>query len=197
MNIRRALFCLLLPAGLASCGTIETGVAPDQPDSEVATLEGYRRYYLLYYEQGDISAVDGRRPDGFTGYTHAVRLPPGEHWIEIKLERYAFGGGGPYATCAFRFRFEARHSYQIKAHSLKADVGLLAHPLHDPYRGLITLNISAPERPDKTEDVATICATPHQILCVSDPDCGSGRHCDIQPGHEFGVCKWPDRGVPK
>lgn len=191
MDISRNLACLLLPAGLASCSTIETGVAPGQPNLEDATIEGYRRFYVLYYELGGISAVDGKRPGGFVGYADTVRLPPGEHWIEIKFERYAFGGGGSYATCAFKFRFEAQHRYQVKAHSLKADVGLLAHPLHDPYIGSITLGVSAPEGFEKTEDVATLCATPNQILCVKNSDCGSGRYCDMQSGHEFGVCKWP------
>lgn len=164
-------------------------MAPEQPDSEVAILEGYKRYYVLYYEQGDISAVDGKRSGGFAGSTSSVRLPPAEHWIEIMLERYVLGGG-PYATCAFRFRFEARHSHQIKAHSLKAKVGLLAHPAEDPYRGLLTLSITTPEGQETSENVTAICATPYQILCTDNPDCGAGRYCDTKPGHEFGVCRW-------
>ncbi len=189
--IRRAALAglsLWMLALLAACGTLETGADRELPDTKIAVLEGYKRYYVLYYEQGDISAVDGKRPDNILRYVNSVRLLPGEHWIEIKLARYAFGGGGPFAICAFRFRFEAQHRYQIKAHSLKADVGLLAHPSHTPYKGSISLETSAPGGGEKTENVAAVCTIPHQNLCLRDADCPSDYPCHTQPGFEFGTC---------
>ena len=194
--IRRAVLAgmsLWMLALLAACGTLETGADRELPDTGIAVLEGYKRFYVLYYEQGDISAVDGKRPDNLLGYVNSVRLLPGGHWIEIQLERYAFGGGGPFAICAFRFQFEARHRYQIKAHSLTADVGLLAHPSHSSYKGSISLETSTPGGTEKIENVAAVCATPHQNLCIKDSDCPSNYPCHTQPGFEFGTCSPRDR----
>jgi hypothetical protein len=184
---------LWMLALLTACGTLETGADRELPDTGIAILEGYKRFYVLYYEQGDISAVDGKRPDNLLGYVNSVRLLPGGHWIEIQLERYAFGGGGPFAICAFRFQFEAQRRYQIKAHSLTADVGLLAHPSHSPYKGSISLETSTPGGQEKTENVAAVCTTPHQNLCIKDSDCPSNYPCQTQPGFEFGACSPRDR----
>lgn len=191
-RIIRASVYFLLISLLAACGTLDTGVDPERPESEIAFLEGYKRYYVLYYEQGDISSVDGKRPGGILRYVNAVKLLPGEHWVEIRLERYVLGGGGPYATCAFKFQFEAQHRYQIEAHSLKADVGLLAHPLYTPYKGSISIEISTPDSHVRTESVTAVCTIPHEALCRQNSDCPSNYPCHKQQDFEFGTCN-PDR----
>lgn len=172
-------------AFLAACGTLETYPGPERPDSEIAVLEGYWRYLFLYTEEAGISAVDGKRASNLLGYVGSVRLLPGRHWIEFRLER----NYGPVARCSYEFEFEAQSYYRITALVAK---GLLAHPLSSPYNGSISMEVTAPGRAAQVLDVAAVC-TKGELLCRQDSDCPANYPCHMEPGFAFGTCIPRDR----
>jgi hypothetical protein len=184
--------CFSLLTLLAACSTLET--YPEQPersDAEIAVLKGYNRFYFIYWEQADVSSVDGKRA-GFPWSVSSVKLLPGRHWIEITQQRY-FGGGGGYAVCAFESDFEAQHLYQLKAHS-SASEGHWYENRPQPYKGSISIVVSAPGKARQTVTVTTECADGLPSFCRKDADCAHhpDNRCRSERGAVFGLCESGD-----
>lgn len=178
----------VVSAFLAACGTLQSYPGPERPDAELAVLEGYNRYYFVYWEQADISAVDGKRPSGVSGAVGSVRLLPGRHWIEIVKQSY-FGGGGGYTVCAFESDFQAGHRYKLKAHSSESASRWYEQPPLD--KGSISIEVSAPGLAAHTLRVATVCAKGLPSFCRQDADCAHhpNYHCRPEQDSAFGICE--------
>jgi hypothetical protein len=184
---------LLLLAMLSACGTLKTYPGPERPDAELAVLHGYHRIYLVYMEQVDISAVDGKRVDSFPWSVSSVPLLPGQQWIEITKQIY-FGGSGGYTVCAFESNFEAQHRYQLKAHSSKSE-GRWYEQRPPLYKGSISMKVAAAGEEKQVVTLATLCAQGLPSFCLQDSDCSHhpNYECRTSPAAAFGVCESPDR----
>ena len=137
----RAAVSFLMIASVAGCGTLKTYEEPERPDAEVAILEGYFRYYLLFLSQATISRIDDKAVS-----TSSIKFLPGHHRIEF--ERFGalvgIGGGlGGTRTCAFESDFQAGHLYKLKPHSDKI--------------GSTTIEVSAPGLASRAADIAIEC----------------------------------------
>lgn len=188
MCLRIGATCSLLPAVLAGCGTLHTWVGPERPDTEVAVLKGYDRYYLVYWDEAHVSSVDGLRPEGYAPWTSTARLLPGRHWVEVT--RHSTVGG--YSVCVFDAEFEAGRHYTLQAHGMRTDTPYLAQAYGGFYRGTLVLKVSAPASPAQLRKVDTLCAprgsTPS--FCAQDADCAHLSHTECRPALEsgFGTC---------
>lgn len=190
---RLALPCVLLTGLLAACGTLETYPVAEHPDAEVAVLEGYGRYYLLYWAEGYISAVDGVRPKLPALWARSVKLLPGKHWIEVYRDATVTGE----SVCAFEADFLAGHRYRLLASSAHADAPYFAQPEGEPHKGTLWMEVSAPGSPARTLSIAADCAprgsTPQ--LCRQDADCEDlpDHHCQPMTESSFGICRSRNR----
>lgn len=187
--LRRPRATALPGFALAACANLETAPGPDRPDAELAIVEGYFRFYFLFADRADITAVDGKRVAGFPWSVPTVRLVPGHHRLEITIQR-CFGGGGGYTECAFEADFAAGHHYQLVAHSGRADRPWYEH-LQDSYTGTIAMDIAVPGQPSRRETLATVCASGLPRFCRQDNDCPEHpRHtyrCQPANGTAFGI----------
>ena len=73
------------------------------PESELAVVEGYWHYQVLYDEELHIASIDGKRESGRSGwpYAYSVSLPSGRHWLQLAILR----NSGEIARCAFEWTF--------------------------------------------------------------------------------------------
>jgi len=176
-------------AFLAGCVLHETYGGPGVPENDLAVVQGYWHYLLLYDEEMHIVSVDGRRESGNKGwpYAYSISLPSGKHWLELAVLR----NSGELARCAFEWRFEAQTRYKIKA--LHHDQFLLAHPASSPFAASISMEMAARGKPALLLTVPAVCAT--SAMCRQDSDCPSNESCRFEPGYDFGTCKPPSSAV--
>ncbi|HEX5804576.1 MAG TPA: hypothetical protein VFY24_16275, partial [Azospira sp.] len=149
-------------------------------------------------------AVDGLRPALSEMFGSTSRMLPGRHWIEVAFESYFGGGGGTTDVCAFDIDVRPGHVYRVKAHSLTTDIGHLAKHGHPGlYRGLLALEIEAPETPGirdtpvqawEVRQVEATCSFAGGSLCRKDADCvpHPDIRCFPQAGFPFGACRFGD-----
>ena len=122
--------CMLaFPAG---CVMHEIYGGSAVPESELAFVEGYWHFRVLYDEELHIVSVDGKREGESSGwpYAYSISLPSGKHWLQLAILR----NSGVVAWCAFEWTFEAQHRYKLER--LDHDQFLLAHPGVFSFRGL-------------------------------------------------------------
>jgi len=187
------VLCTLLTVLLGACGTVETYPGPERADTEVAILEGYSRFYFVYWEDAYVSSVDGMRPKLPALWASSVKLSAGPHWIEV-TKHSTIGG---YSVCAFEMDFRAQHRYALVAHSMRTDVPYLAQPYGGPYTGSLSIEVSPAGSPPQNLTVATVCAprgsTPQS--CRQDADCVQhpDYHCRLVEDSGFGFCVSRDR----
>jgi hypothetical protein len=172
------------------CSTFVAYSGPTLPDTQVATLRCYWRYYLVYIGECHVSAIDGRRPGISQIMGITSKLAPGNHWVEFGVEQYFGGGGGKTDVCAFDFDFEAGYQYQIKAHSLEFDVGWMAK--HSPilYAGSVVVEATSPGGQSQAHKVNATCSFGGGSFCRETSDCvpHPDIRCFPQEGHSFGKC---------
>lgn len=172
--------CLL--AFLAGCVMHETYGDPEASERDLALVEGYWHYLLLYDEEMHIVSVDGKRKRGSDAWFHAysVSLPAGRHWLELAILR----NSGEIARCAFEWTFAARHRYEMTR--LRHDQFLLAHPASSPYTASISMEMTAPDKPVQLLSVPAVCAT--AAMCRQSSDCSPNHSCRLEAGFNFGTC---------
>jgi hypothetical protein len=188
------LACIMLtfPMGSlsSSCRTFVTYSGPPLPDTQIATLKCFWRYYFVYIGECHVSAIDGRRPGISQLMSITSKLEPGHHWVEFGVEHYFAGGGGVTDACAFDFDFDAGYQYQIKAHSLETDIGWMAKHNTTLYTGKIAIEAVSSTGKTMMYQIKTTCSYGGGSLCRKTSDCVS--HPDIscfpQEGHSFGKC---------
>lgn len=171
--------CLL--ALLAGCVLHQTYGEPELPESELAVVEGYWRYLFLYDEELHIVSVDGKRKSERLFDAYSVSLPAGKHWLQLSIKR----NSGEIARCAFEWQFDARHRY--KMNRLRHDQFLLAHPATSFFTASISMEVTAPAKPDQLLSVPAVCA--RNALCRQDADCSPAHSCQSDAGFEFGACR--------
>lgn len=185
---------------LVGCGTFVAYPGPERPDSEVASIECYSRYYFVYIGSCHITAVSGRRPDTSPVYATDARVAPGRQWFEVAFESYFGGGGGVSDVCAFDLDMRAGHSYQIRAHSLKVDAGLLSRHGATLYKGSLQIEARSGAGAGETLTVALTCRPFGGALCREVSDCGANPaglrdvSCVKSPEFGFGRCVHPGVG---
>lgn len=190
-----ATVSIFVVASFTACSTWTTYKDPALLDAEVAILDGYHRFYLLYEERAGISSVDGSKAGGIVLGAGSAKLLPGRHWIEIQ-KFMALPGGAGFKNCAFELDFLAGHRYKLKAHSLSLEAPY--GPYSDLSNGSISIDVSTPGRPTQTLRVATVCAQPDMNLCRKDADCHQLAdkemyRCNMVEGFDFGSCRLLDR----
>lgn len=194
-RLGRALWLGLVCCLAGGCSTFVAYPGPPLPDSDVATLSCYSRYYFVYIESCRFQAVDGQRPKLSELFGNASKMTPGPHWFEVAFEKYFGGGGGVTDVCAFDMEVQSGYSYQIKAHSLQTDIGLLAkHDQRGFYGGSLTIEVTSPARTQETRQVAVTCNFAGGSMCRRDSDCvpHPDIRCFPQQGFAFGACRFWD-----
>lgn len=173
----------------SACSTFVAYPGPALPDSQVATLKCFWRYYFFYIGECHITAIDGQRRDISHLMSLTSKLKPGDHWAEFEVEHYFAGAGGTTDVCAFDFNFEAGYQYQIKAHSLESDIGWLAKHNSDLFTGSVSIEATSPTGQTRTHHVKTTCS-PGGSLCRKTSDCvpHPDMNCFQQEGYLFGRC---------
>ena len=199
-----ALTTMLLPTitgfVLAGCGTVVAYPGPERPDSEIASIECYSRYCFVYIGSCQITAVSGRRPETNPIYATGARVAPGKQWFEVAFERYFGGGGGVSDVCAFDLDMRAGRSYQIRAHSLNVDAGLLSRHGATLYKGSLPIATRSGAGADETLTVPLTCRPFGGALCREVSDCGANPaalrdvSCMKSPEFGFGRCVHPGVG---
>jgi len=192
----RSLAAIALVASLASgCGTFVAYPGEARPEQEIATLECYTRYYVVYLGSCGITAVSGKRSDAILPATRA-EFEPGRHWFEVAFEGYFGGGGGVSDVCAFELDTQAGHRYRVIAHGLHTTVGLARHGA-TLYSGTLQIADDAPSGASETRTVAVTCRPFGGALCRAPADCGRPAAgwpaplCEMRPEHPYGLCVQP------
>ena len=80
---------------LGGCGTISTYSGPEPAEGEIAILDGYHHFYLLFGSFVDITGVDGKRPEGLFG-----RVPHLRRLGHEALDSHDLRPGGKRFLCA-------------------------------------------------------------------------------------------------
>jgi hypothetical protein len=157
------------------------------PESELAVVEGYWRYRLLYDQELHIVSADGKREgrEGGWPYAYSVSLPPGMHWLQLAILR----NGRDVAMYAFEWRFEAQHRY--KWQRLHHEQFLLAHPSSSLFAASISIAATAPARPVQYSSAPAVCGT--GPACRQKSDCSPNYSCQFDADFDFGACKPLDR----
>lgn len=142
-------FCLLC----AGCATHDTLGDPALPAAERATIEGYSRYELLYFEDLQIVSIDGRREGARAGWPYAssASVPAGTHRIRFVVMR----NSRDIALCGFEWTFEAGHRYKLQR--LRHDQALLAHPSVPRFPASVEMVVTGPSGPARRESAAAEC----------------------------------------
>ena len=147
------------------------------PESELAFVEGYWHFRVLYDEELHIVSVDGKREGESSGwpYAYSVSLPSGKHWLQLAILR----NSGVVAWCAFELTFEAQHRYKLER--LDHDQFLLAHPVSSPFAASISMAVTAPGQPVQHLSAPAVCGRYWAACCAccrNGPTCvGSGGGC--------------------
>lgn len=190
------LLAALLPSALLSggCGSINTLEGPALPAGEVAVLEGYSRFYGIYWEELYISAVDGRRPELPALWAREVTLLPGSHWVELSWSA-AVALASPSRVCVFEAEFAAGSRYRLVAHSLEVDARRGGEPGAGLYRGTVELAVRAAGQQEVRVRQELLCAEANWSIefCRDDADCRNGPDWRCRPlgVPEFGRCAYP------
>lgn len=147
------LVVMCLPLLLSGCVLHETYGDPKVPDSELAVLEGYWHYFLIYDEDMQIVSVDYEkaREDAWF-YAYSASLPPGLHRLEVAISR----NGREIAACAFKWTFEAQHHYKMTG--LQHHQLLLAHPSTAVYEAAISVTVTAPGEQEQVLAIPATCS---------------------------------------
>lgn len=180
-------------ATVVMCGlTLTAGCATHQvygdvalPQSERAVVEGYSRYQVLYFEDLQITSVDGKRVGGPWADASSVSVPSGNHWVQFLILRNNAG----IASCAFVWSFEAEHHYKLQ--HLEHGQTLLAHPTSPRFLASISMNVSSPSKAAQRVRARAECGS--RAHCRSTSDCPSERNCEMEAGFEFGTCRQDER----
>lgn len=176
--------CLL--AFAAGCVMHETYGDRAARPGELAVVQGYWHYRVLYDEELHVAAVDGRREGGRSGwpYAYSVSLPPGTHWLRVAILR----NSSEIASCGFEWTFEARHRYAVQR--IRHDQFLLAHPTSDRFAASLAIEVTAPGEPARNLRVPAVCG--QHAICRQDGDCAAERSCRFDPALGFGSCEARD-----
>jgi hypothetical protein len=182
-----ATLCACMVAVLAGCVMHETYGNHALPESELAIVQGYWRYQILYDEELHILSVDGKREGGRSGwpYAYSVSLPPGKHWLQIAILR----SSRDIAMCAFEWTFVAQHRYKLQR--LHHDQFLLAHPSSSLFAASISIVVAGPTELVQHLSAPAVCG--REAMCRQDSDCSPNYSCQFDGGFDFGSCKPRDR----
>jgi len=169
---------------------------PELPDSEIAIIKSYYRYYFFTDEDCTFYSVDGHH----LGVIYTIKATPGQHWMEISIFRGSGNLGGQHVpeVCAFDLDVKAGLKYQIKPHSLTRGQG--APPLWQSrsnssrslYNGSLVIEVTKPEGGQEMQIVKTTCHLGGANLCRKISDCGVklDTRCIPQQGYDFGRCEF-------
>ena len=153
------------------------------PESELAVVEGYWHYQVLYDEELHIASVDGKRESGRSGwpYAYSVSLPSGRHWLQLAILR----NSGEIARCAFEWTFECQHRYKLQR--LDHDQLLLAHPSSSPFSASLSMVVTTPSNSVQSLKVSAVCGK--EAMCRQNSDCAPQYSCLMNPDFAFGICR--------
>jgi len=175
---------------LSACGSFRAYPGAKLPDSEVATVECYFRYYFVYLTQCSFTAVDGLRTSISQLETKTTKIPPGSHWIELELE-YNLGGASGSDICSFDLDLQSGYVYQIKAGTLHTNIKWY-EKRHGLFGGSIEVRAIPPSGTPEDRHIEVTCGG--GSMCRKDEDCV--HHPDIrcipQEGFPFGECRFKD-----
>ena len=104
---------------LTGCSAVKAYPGPALPDSAVARLHGYFRYYVLAIDEVKILKVDGQAHGAY----EAV-VTPGRHTFMTEAGGMFLGAVG-FRRCAFELEVEAGHDYYLVPNTYKAIPGTL------------------------------------------------------------------------
>lgn len=152
-RMQPVLVIICLPPLLGGCVLHETYGDPTVPDSELAVLEGYWHYFLIYDEDMQIASVDyeqARQDAWFNAYS--ASLPPGSHRLEVAISR----NGTEIAACTFNWTFEAQHHYKMTG--LQHHQLALAHPSTPVYEAAISVTVTAPTEQEQVLAIPATCS---------------------------------------
>lgn len=182
-----AMAAVSMLALIAGCAMHETYGDHTLAGSELAVVEGYWRYLLLYDEELHIVSVDGTREGGRSGwpYAYSVSLPSGKHWLQIAILR----NSREIVMCAFEWTFEAQHRYKLRR--LHHDQSLLAHPSSPVFAASISITDAAHAQSTQHLRAPAVCGTEH--MCRQSSECPANYSCQSNAGLDFGTCKSPGR----
>ncbi len=179
------LFLLLTGCG----GVLVTYQDKELSENDIAVLEGYHRYYFVYFEEADISSIDGIRPAGVLDLAKEAHLLPGTHLVGLVLQNY-FGGGGGYTGCAFEDQFDAGYRYKLKPHGTHSEEPWYRRP-PSAWKQSMAIEVWNKGVQKEIRQVQMICFGGTPDFCREDRDCihhpASG--CVQVTGETFGTCK--------
>jgi len=141
-RLRHKLIAFLATLLCTACADFVTSSGPALPDSELAILKCYTRYYLVYIDECHVAAVDAQQPATSQLFSKTAKVAPGRRRIVFDIEQTVGGGkggGGPTYRCEFEDDFRAGHQYAIRAHSLQSEVPWLARRDQTPFKGTIEI----------------------------------------------------------
>lgn len=178
-----ALLGVWMYASVTGCVMHETYGSPGLPESDLAVVEGYWHYRVLYDEELHIASVDGEREDGKSGwpFAYSVSVPPGRHWLQLAIMR----NSREIARCAFEGTFESQHRYKVQR--LEHDRLLLAHASPSPFPASLSLVVTTPSGSAESVMVPAVCGK--EAMCRKDTDCAPQYTCQISPDFAFGACR--------
>ena len=178
---------LWMHAFITGCVMHETYGNHALPESELAVVEGYWHYQVLYDEELHIASVDGMREGERSGwpYAYSVSLPSGRHWLQLAILR----NSGEIARCAFEWTFESQHRYKLQR--LDHDEPLLAHPSSSPFPASLSMVVTTPSNSVQSLKVPAVCGK--EAMCRQNSDCAPQYSCQMRPDFAFGICKSSDR----
>lgn len=173
---------------LTACGSAAIYPGADLPSSEVVTLKGFFKEYLIYSEQLEITAVDWQRPEN-SWFVSEARFSPGRHSIGIQQTIATMSIGR--TICVVDGNFEAGHTYKFASFSSSPDVHWY-DVLPDQYKGFIGIEVSTPGSKLQKIQLETECSSRKQ-LCSQVAECpnASGRSylCKREPDFKYGLCE--------
>ena len=174
---------------ITGCNTV-IDAAADLPDSEVAIVRGYERYYVFYNRWLNITRVDDEVQPGFPGHSDAARVAPGRHLFLVEEVFASLGESSQ--LCFFELETEAGHTYRLRPGSGSTQPNRVV-----AFAGTIDADVEV------DGEVATAVRIPVECLrpassCRSDADCvtvGIDRELACtksRPNRASGICDIED-----
>lgn len=192
-----AMSLCFLTITFCSCGSTRiASPGPERPDSEVAYVEGWNHYYILYLSYGKLK-IDGMRNPDWT-WTVSAKVLPGPHWLEVWERSHGYLPLYPTRTCAMEMDFEAGHSYKLVPNSIESKGPLFSniHKVGKISTGTILVKITDPKDISRIQQFPVVCTNHIWGFCRRDPDC-IGPHpvsddnwrCIPDEISAFGLCR--------
>jgi hypothetical protein len=167
------------------CGTFKAYEGPELPDSELATIHGYYRFWLISQASVVIRSVDGK-----SACDSEAKVLPGLHWIKFAEGLLSLIGRRDL-MCGIEIQTKAGHEYYIVPHSLEFETWPVRSGLHAILkRGFVQIEDRMPGISLGKMRIPAECTTGD--VCRTDADCiVKTETCLKQSGFTFGVCYWP------